>query len=252
MNKINLQADLHVHTVVSGHAYSTLQEVAREAKGKGLKLLAITDHGPAMPGGPCPIYFANMRIIPRQVEGVEIIRGVEANILEEGTLDLSERLLNGLEFVLAGFHSECLEPQASVEENTRLMIKALENPHVDVISHPGNPRYQIDAEKLVRATKRLGKLVEINNSSFRVRQGSYENCLEIARWAVRLGVMITVNSDCHISYDVGECQLAQEILLAAKVPEELILNTKVERVKDYLEGRKRRLREHAGRSLGEG
>ena len=234
-----------MHTVASGHAYSTLQEVAREAKKKGLKLLAVTEHGPAMLGGACSIYFANMRIIPRQVEGVEIIRGVEANILEDGALDLSERVLNRLEFVLAGFHSECIKPRDSVEENTQIMIRVLENPHVDVISHPGNPRYQIDPEQLVRATKRLGKLVEINNSSFRVRKGSYDNCLEIARWAVRLGVMLTVNSDCHISYDVGEWRLAARIIEEAGVSEELILNAKVERVRDYLRKRRRRLEEYA-------
>ncbi len=234
-----------MHTVASGHAYSTLEEVAREAKRKGLKLLAITDHGPAMLGGPDIIYFANMRIIPRQVEGVEIIRGVEANILADGALDLSEKVLNRLEFVLAGFHSECIEPRASVEENTRIMIKALENPHVDVISHPGNPVYQIDPEGLVRATKRLGKVIEINNSTFRVRKGSYENCLEIARWAVRLGVMIALNSDSHISYDVGECQLALGIIKEARVPEELILNANVARVKDYVHRRRQRLKEYA-------
>jgi putative hydrolase len=238
-----LEADLHVHSVASGHAYSTIQEIAREARKKGLKLVAITEHGPQMTGAPSPLYFNNMWVIHRQVEGVEILRGIEANILEDGSIDLAERYLRRLDLVLAGFHAECIEP-GSVEENTRTMIKALENPYVDIISHPGNPHFQIDPEQVVRATKRLGKILEINNNSFRVRRGSYENCLEIARWAARLGVMIAVNSDSHFAYDVGEADQAMAIVREAGVPEELILTAKAQWVKEYIWKRGKRLGEH--------
>ena len=238
-----LEADLHVHTVASGHAYSTVIEIAREARKKGLKMVAITDHGPAMTGAPTPIYFNNLWVVHPQVEGLEILRGVEANILEGGALDLEERYLRRLDLVLAGFHSECLEP-GSVEENTRNMIKALENPYVDMICHPGNPSFQIDPERVVKAAKRLGKILEINNNSYRVRMGSYENCLEIARLVAREGVMIAINSDSHFAYDVGESDWALSIIKDAGVPEELVLTAKAERVKEYLKQRGKRLGEH--------
>ena len=79
---MDLKIDLHTHTIASGHAYSTLLENLQEAKGKGLKMLAITDHGPQLAGGPQLFYFGNLRVLPREYLGVELLRGVEANILD--------------------------------------------------------------------------------------------------------------------------------------------------------------------------
>ena len=88
------------------HAYSTVVENAREAANKGLKMIVITDHGPALGEGINRYYFGNMTVIPRQIEGVYILRGIEANILDcKGTLDLPERYLKKLDIVLAGLHN---------------------------------------------------------------------------------------------------------------------------------------------------
>lgn len=76
--------DLHMHTVASTHAYSTLHDYIAEAKRKGIKLFAITDHGPDMADAPHYWHFINMRIWPRLVEGVGILRGIEANIKNTG------------------------------------------------------------------------------------------------------------------------------------------------------------------------
>ena len=73
--------DLHNHTVASGHAYSTIEEIAARAKDRGLQLVGIADHGPAMPGGPHLYYFGNHGQVPRQIDGMEIRFGVEANII---------------------------------------------------------------------------------------------------------------------------------------------------------------------------
>ncbi len=72
--------DLHMHTVASTHAYSTLSDYIAQAKQKGIKLFAITDHGPDMEDAPHHWHFINMRIWPRVVDGVGILRGIEANI----------------------------------------------------------------------------------------------------------------------------------------------------------------------------
>ena len=72
--------DLHMHTVASTHAYSTLHDYIAEAKRKGIKLFAITDHGPDMADAPHYWHFVNMRIWPRVVDGVGILRGIESNI----------------------------------------------------------------------------------------------------------------------------------------------------------------------------
>lgn len=75
-------ADLHTHTIASGHAYSTVTENAHAAAQRGLKVLAITDHGPLMPGAPHPYYFGNLKVIPEYLYGVRILRGIEANVTD--------------------------------------------------------------------------------------------------------------------------------------------------------------------------
>ena len=145
---MNFEADLHVHTIASGHAFSTVKEVAEAAAGRDLKMVGITDHGVKMPGGPHEYYFWQLLGLPRFIAGVEILRGVEANILDaSGSLDLPERLLAELDLVLAGFHEGCGYEPGSVEENTRAMIGAIHNPFVNIICHPGNPVFPVDIEK---------------------------------------------------------------------------------------------------------
>ena len=72
--------DLHTHTVASGHAYNTIWEMAAAAAEKGLPLLGIADHGPAMPGSADELYFRNFKMLPREVHGVKLMFGCELNI----------------------------------------------------------------------------------------------------------------------------------------------------------------------------
>lgn len=238
---MKILADLHVHSIASGHAYSTVEEIARAAADKGLEMVALTDHGPAMPGGPHEYYFGNLRILPHRIYGVEILQGVEANVIDDkGSLDLREVYLKRLDIILAGFHSICLEP-GSRKYNTSAMINALKNPYVDIIVHPGNPDYPIDAEEVVCLAKRAGKALEINNSSFLVRKGSSETCLEIAKLVSHYGTWVSISSDAHISSSVGEVLTALQLALDAGIPENCILNLSAARVTSFLgsRGRKR-------------
>ena len=81
--------DLHTHTIASGHAYNTILEMSQAAREKGLELLGITEHGPAMKGSCQTIYFQNVKVLPRERFGVTTHFGVELNILaEDGRVDL--------------------------------------------------------------------------------------------------------------------------------------------------------------------
>lgn len=227
--------DTHCHTISSGHAYSTIGEVAETAAQKGLKLIAMTDHGPAMPGGPHIFHIGNLRVIPDYIKGVRVLKGVEANIMDfQGRLDLPESYLQRLEIVIASFHDVCIAP-GSVEENTGALIAAMKNPYVDIIAHPGNPYYPVDIDRLVQCAHETGKLLEINNSSFiGSRRGSEENCRSIAAKAREKGVVLTAGSDCHICYDVGKFNKVEEIFREVGMPEELVINTDPQKLIDYL------------------
>ena len=149
---MNIVADMHTHTIASGHAYSTLNELAVEAARKGLLAIAITDHGPALPGGPHAYHFGAMRFFPETISGVRIFRGVEANILDwSGTLDLPEHYLKKLDFVMAGLHEGCGFDGEGIGRNTEAVINAMANPLVKAISHPGNPLFPLDYEAVVAA-----------------------------------------------------------------------------------------------------
>ena len=91
---MKLLLDTHCHTISSGHAYSTIKEIAEAAADSGLKLIAIRHHGSAMPGGPSLFHIGNMRVIPEYIKGVRVLKGVEANIMDfDGGLDIPEKYL---------------------------------------------------------------------------------------------------------------------------------------------------------------
>ncbi|MGI6424391.1 MAG: phosphatase [Tepidanaerobacteraceae bacterium] len=234
------EVDTHCHTIASGHAYSTVVENAQEAAKKGLKMIAITDHGPALGEGINHYYFANMAVIPRQIEGVYILRGIEANILDEqGSIDLPERFLKKLDIVLAGFHNVGFTG-GTVEENTRAIIETMKNPYIDIIVHPGNPEFPLDIDRFVEAANEYNILIEINNSSFTVsRKGSRENCIKIAKKAASIGAKIAVGSDAHICFDVGNFEYARRAIEEAGVSEQNVINTSMQKVVDFLKSKGR-------------
>ena len=88
--------DVHTHTVASGHAFSTLQEMVRTAADKGLQILGITEHTGGIPGTCSPIYFRNLPVVPRLLSGVELFLGAGVNIGEsDGSLDWEAESVNG-------------------------------------------------------------------------------------------------------------------------------------------------------------
>lgn len=233
---MKLVADLHTHTIASGHAYSTFEEMVDAAREKGLQMIAITDHGSQMPGAPDLDYFWNTLIWPREVNDVQVLRGVETNIIDtKGRLDIPDDILESLDIVLAGFHHGTGYQGSTVEENTQAMVNALQNPLVHIIVHPGNPKFPIDYERVVHVARENGKALEINNSTFMgIRPQSYQPCLRIAKLAEQNGVLLAVNSDAHICYQVGDCSLAMDVVQKAGIEESNILNTSVELIQEFL------------------
>lgn len=107
---MKIELDVHTHTLASGHAFSTLQEMVQAAAEKGLKLLGITEHSPGIPGTCDSIYFRNLHVVPRRMYGVDLLLGAEINILNtQGDLDMEEWMMKYLDLKIAGIHSLCYE-----------------------------------------------------------------------------------------------------------------------------------------------
>jgi len=230
-------ADMHTHTIASGHAYSTLNELAAEAARKGLLAMAITDHGPALPGGPHTYHFGAMRFFPESICGVRIFRGIEANILDShGTLDLPEPYLRKLDFVMVGLHEGCGFDGEEIGRNTEAVVNAMENPLVKAISHPGNPLFPLDYEAVVKAAHRTGTALEVNNTSFSIsRKGSAPNCEKLAQLIARHGAPLVIGSDAHIAQMVGVFDDAVAVVEEAGIPASQVMNSSKEGLLQFLE-----------------
>jgi len=226
---ISIIADTHTHTISSGHAYSSIGENAAAAALKGLKFLATTDHAPVMEGGPTQMHFMNLKIIPRFLSGVMILKGVELNILDfEGNVDFSPKLLEQMEWVIASLHTPVIKP-GTEKQNTQVWIKVAQNPLIDVIGHCGDPRYSFELKPAIKEFATTGKIVEINAHSFTGRAGSSERCRQIAWLCAEYNVPIVVSSDAHIHTRIGRFGDSVHMLEEIGFPEELILNADYDR-----------------------
>lgn len=229
--------DLHTHTIASGHAYSTLEEMIRSASEKGVSLLGITEHGPDMQAACDPFYYVNFKAIPRDLWGVKIMMGCELNILDfEGNVDLKPSYLNRLDFAIASLHTPCIE-SGSAAQNTAALIGAMKNPYIQIIGHPDDSRYPLDYETLVSAAKEHHVLLEVNSSSLKptaTRVNARENYLIMLDLCKKYQVPVIIDSDAHFSTDVANHTHAHALLEELQFPEELIVNSSIEKASEYI------------------
>lgn len=230
-------ADLHTHTLVSGHAYSTLSEVIHAAAQRKLPILGITEHGPALPGSCTEMYYCNFKVIPREIEGVRLLLGCELNILDySGTVDLKEETLERIDFAIASFH-DLLLPSGTLEQNTDAILAAMENPHVNIIGHPDDGRVPLDYETVVKAARDRHRLLEVNNSSLSpnaFRLNARENYRIMLKYCIQYRVPVILGSDAHFAADVGNHSLALQLLSEAGFPEKLVANGSMELLREYI------------------
>ena len=217
--------DVHTHTIASGHAYSTLMENAKAASEKGIKVLGTTEHGITMPHSPHIWYFNNYKVLPRELYGVTMLYGTEANIIVyDGNLDMDDITLSRMDIVIGSIHDEVYKV-GSVQENTRAFINTIENGKVNIVGHLGNPEVPVNFEEIVKCAKENDILIEINNSSFTTsRVGSNGNCTEIAQLCKKYNAKLIINSDAHFCTLIGEFTEAIDMLESINFPEELIVN----------------------------
>jgi len=251
---MRLLADLHTHTVASGHAYSTLTENALAAAASGLELIAITDHGPTVPQGSHPWYFWNLKAAPSVLNGVRVLKGCEANLsaddASENGIDLADEVLERLDLVAVGFHPTTGFDQRDRARNTAALLCAMANPLVDMVTHPGNDHeFPLDLDAVVGAAVRHGVILELNDHSFSASSSRSTSCArerEFAEASFAAGAPLAIGSDAHYALLVGRfdsaCGVAEELGIA---PERLV-NRDATSVLSFLEAKRERPRLDAG------
>ncbi len=230
--------DFHTHTMVSQHAYSTISELVDASRRQGFQAIAITDHGPETMDGAISHHFLCMDALPQTIDGIRLYKGAEVNIKDfSGRIDLPVHILKNLDFTIASFHVEAIDP-GTAEEHTAAWIAVVQNPYVDCLGHAGNPKYPFHHEEVIKEVKKQGKTIEINANSFLVRKGSEDNCAHLIELCKQYQVPVMVNSDAHSAWSIGEVAPALEILENLNFPPELILNHTLDGISHFIQRRK--------------
>lgn len=231
---MKILVDTHTHTNCSDHAFGTICENVYYGKQRGLEMVCMTNHTPAIPDAAHRWHFVTMKELPDYIEGVRVLCGCEVNILNKaGDLDFSQDELARMDVVVASIHNPCYESR-ELSDHTDTWLNVINNPQVNILGHSGNPMFPYDLDKVISAAKQNNKCIEINNHSYSVREGSAENCKAIAEKCMELGCNIVVGSDAHNPFDVGNFDLAQAMLEEINFPEELIMNLSPDKFLSYL------------------
>jgi len=240
---MRLLADLHTHTVASGHAFSTVTELAHAAADKGLELIAFTDHGPSVPGGAHPWFFWNIGVVPPRIFGVRVLGGCEANVADSANgLDIPDEVLMRLDVVAVGFHPTTGFDEIDRERNTAALVRAMSNPLVSIVTHPGNStEFPVDLDAIVAAAVRYDVALELNNHSFdpqSTRSAGRSTEVDFALAARDAGAFISVGSDAHYHTQVGELGNALAVVEEIGFPAERIVNRDAASVLEFLNARR--------------
>ncbi len=244
MSLYDIIADLHTHTLYS-HGKGTILSNVEAARGKGLKKIAITDHGFRHLGygvSRDDIYKMKTEIdgINGMYDDIEVLLGVETNLIGlDGTVDLKDEDLDLFDIILMGFHHGAIPKsirdvwglygrnvmgkivpsmaQAMRYDNTMAMIKAMERYPIDIITHPG-AKIDIDSHLLARHAAKHNVALEIN-------AGHGYMTVDYVKIAMEEGALFAINSDAHTPEKVGDFARALDIAKEAGLEPSKIINS---------------------------
>jgi DNA polymerase (family 10) len=196
----DIRGDLHMHTSATD-GKGTISEMIEAAQARGLEYIAITDHSKrvSMANGldakRALAQWEEVRRVREEFEGIQVLTGIECDILENGGMDLPDDVLAEADWVIASVHYGQNQP---IEKITERIVGALENPHVDIIAHPTgrliNRRepYAVDMEQVFAAAVKNRKMLELNANPARLDLNDLHCAI-----AKRKGIPIVISTDAH-------------------------------------------------------
>ncbi|MGM0665163.1 MAG: DNA polymerase/3'-5' exonuclease PolX [Thermodesulfobacteriota bacterium] len=225
----DLCGDLHVHTKeTDGH--NTLVEMAEAAGKKGYEYLAVTEHSKRVTmarGFDARKLEEQIKVIEEmneKLEGVTLLKGIEVDILKDGSLDLPDGILRELDVVVCAVH---YDRKLSKEEMTGRIMKAMDNPNFNILAHPTgrliNERapYEVDLKKVVEKAKETGCFLEINAHPDRL-----DLCDRHCRMAKEAGVKLVISTDAHSTSDLAFMRFGVDQARRGWLEAEDVVNTR--------------------------
>jgi len=225
----DIRGDLHMHTTATDGTAS-IAEMAEAAKERGLKYIAITDHSKRvmMAGGldakKLRKHWKEIEKVNAKISGIEILKGIECDILEDATLDLPDDVLAEADWVIAVLHYGLKQPQEQIHK--RLMT-AIENPHVSIIGHPTGrligkrPGAEMNMPEILKAAADHGVMMEINAHPSRL------DLDDVAAAAAKdMGIPIVISTDAHSTNGLDVMQYGVYQARRAGLTKKDVANTK--------------------------
>lgn len=225
----DIKGDLHMHTTASD-GRATIREMADAAKERGLKYIAITDHSKrvSMANGLDATrlrqHWDEIRKVRESVTGIEILCGIECDILEDATLDLDDQVLAEADWVVAVLHYGLKQPREQIMQR---LLNAIRNPNVDAIGHPtgrmlpNRPAADIDFTTFFKAAADHGVLLEINASPERLDLDDVQ-----AAAAKSFGIPIVIDTDSHSTNGFHALQYGIDQARRAGLTKDDVANTR--------------------------
>ena len=224
----DLRGDLHAHTNWSD-GRNTLQEMVEAAKAQGLEYFAITDHSVSstvangLDQKRLLEQMKQVREFDAEIDGITVLAGSEVDIRRSGTLDFPDEILVQLDIVVASVHSHFNLTEA---EMTKRIIRAIENPFVNIIGHPTGrmlghrPGYSLNLEEVIAAAAENETVLEINGSPSRLDLDP-----QFVRMAKAANVLLAVNTDAHAIERLAQRQSGLNVARRGWLTKNEVINT---------------------------
>jgi DNA polymerase (family 10) len=217
----DLVGEMHCHSTWSADGRSSIEEMARAAKSRGLRFLCLTDHSHNLRDGRLEAQWEEIAAVNERVKPFRVLRGIEVNIRADGSLDVPDEQLEQLDWVVASLHT-------SFERSpTERVLGAVENPHVDCIGHLTGRRLlrregaPLDVERVIERAAETRTALEINSQPNRLDLRDTH-----ARLAGEAGVRIPVTTDAHSVEALGYAELGIAQARRAWLTKDQVLNTR--------------------------
>jgi DNA polymerase (family 10) len=226
---VDQKSDLHNHTTWSdGHA--TIQEMAEAARARGLKVLAITDHSSGL-GVANGLTVERLHEQRKEIDAVQkkmgdsirLLQGTEVEIHADGSLDYPDEVLAELDIVTASLHSSLRQPREVITER---LLRAINNPNVDMIGHPSGrllPNREgadLDWDAVLAAAQKNKTVLEINASPSRLDLDEV-----YARRAGEMGILLSINTDSHATDQLDQAEYGVSVARRAWLEPRQVIST---------------------------
>lgn|GEM_PF-359826 len=229
ISNIMLKIDLHVHTLASGHAQNTILEYVNRAKFLKMKVVGISDHGPSTDSLATETYFATLKRIPEKINGIRVLKGIEANIINpKGDIDISDTVIGKLDYIMAGFHPNRFYANKGEKENTDTIINALKQGKINILTHPFVTHlFPSNVARVSEEACKNNVLLEVNlhyMKKFREHKQIMSNLRIMIEVSKQNKKKIIIGSDAHNVWELGNDSIMSKMKKEIRLTNKMVIN----------------------------